>query len=101
MIVVVWMMYVQVGTSTLIWYVATGSEVADTEGSTATGSPLKKIGNGRSAFPCVPSHNNKYGSKGVRRGMSDNKWKIKLNGDFIRNNSGFRLDSTLGVSAVL
>ena len=80
---------------------ATESEVADTEGSTATGAPLKKIGNGRSSFPCVPSHNNKSGSKRVRRGMSDSKWKIKLNGNFIRNNLGFRLDSMLGVSAVL
>ena len=34
--IVVWMMYIQVGTSTWIWYVATGSEVADTKGSTAT-----------------------------------------------------------------
>ena len=80
---------------------ATESKVADTEGSTATGAPLKKIGNGRSSFPCVPSHNNKSGRKKVKRGMRDSKWKIKLNGNFIRNNSGFRLDSTLGVSAVL
>ena len=75
--------------------------MADTEGSIATGAPLKKIGNGRSSFPCVPSHNNKSGSKKVKRGMSGSKWKIKLNRNFIRNNLGFRLDSTLGVSAVL
>ena len=63
---------------------ATESEVADTEGSTATGAPLKKIGNGRSSFPCVPSHNNKSGGKKVKRGMSDSKWKMKLNRNFCK-----------------
>ena len=77
------------------------SGMADTEGSTATGAPLKKIRNRQSSFPCVPSHNNKSGSKKVKRGMSGSKWKIKLNRNFIRNNSGFCLDLMLGVSAVL
>jgi len=36
--------------------VATRSEVADTEDSTATGTPPLKIGNAQNAFPCVPSH---------------------------------------------
>ena len=75
------------------------SGMADTEGSTATGAPLKKIGNGRSSFLCVPSHNNESGSKKVRRGMSDSKWKINLNRNFIQNNSGFHLDSTFLVIA--
>ena len=47
-------MYVQVGTSTQIWYVVTKSEVADTEGSTATGAPLKKSETGKARFCLCP-----------------------------------------------